>query len=55
MEDFVDNQQEMMEEAHEYFLITEIVSLIQERGYSYVMSYIHNILAEHLDNKGLLK
>jgi hypothetical protein len=48
-------EQQMYEEAHEYFLISEIVSLINERGYTYVMSYIHNILSERLDNKGLLK
>lgn len=55
MDDYVDEQQQMMEEAHEYFLITEIVSLIEERGYTYIMSYIHNVLGERLDHKGLLK
>lgn len=54
MEDFVDEQQQMMEEAHEYFLISEIVGLIEERGYTYVMSYIHDLLSERLEKKGKL-
>lgn len=55
MDDYVDEQQQAMEEAHEYFLISEVVGLIEERGYTYVMSYIHNILGERLEQKGQLK
>lgn len=54
MDNYVDEQTQMMEEAHEYFLIQEIVSLIEARGYTYVMSYIHSILGEKLDKKGKL-
>lgn len=55
MDNYVDEQTQMMEEAHEYFLIKEIVSLIEDKGYTYVMSYIHSILGEELDKKGALK
>lgn len=55
MDDFVDEQAQMMDEAHEYFLISEVVALIEERGYTYVMSYIHDILQSNLDKKGKLK
>lgn len=51
----IDEQQQMYEEANEYFLISEIVSLIQERGYTYVLSYIHDILAQRMEDKGILK